>query len=70
MKLWEKGIYIMQYIDETKIIRLTRHNIDYIGEVFEYEGRILRKVKGDKKDYLLYLFNKGIITELVNFGGG
>lgn len=59
----------MRYIDEAKVIKLTRHNLDYTGEVFKYEGRILRKIKEDKKEYVLDLFNKGIITELVNSGG-
>ena len=60
----------MQYIDETKILKLTRHNLDYIGEVFKYEGRILRKIKEERREYVLDLFNKGIIAELVEFGGG
>ena len=59
----------MQYIDETKILKLTRHNLDYIGEVFKYEGRILRKIKEERREYVLDLFNKGIIAELVEFGG-
>lgn len=58
----------MQYIDETKIIRLTRHSLDYVGEVFQYDGRILRKIKEEKKEYVLDLFNKGIVTQLVAGG--
>lgn len=52
-------------IGENEIQYITIRSWDLIGYVFTWNNRIFRRIKAEKKEYVLELFNRGVINELI-----
>lgn len=55
-------------IKSSEVQWLTRHTMDPLGEVFRYENRIFRIINDEKREYVIDLFNKGIMKEMIEKG--
>ena len=54
-------------INKKDAIFYSRYTLDYLGEVFTYEGRIFRLIKEDRIAYVKDLLSDGgALTELIN----
>lgn len=51
-------------IQKREINWITKYNLDLMGDIFEYQGRIFRLVKQEREDFVRELFASGILNDL------
>lgn len=50
------------------VVWRTQHYLDYVGQVFKYNGKIYRLINVDKERYVRKLFSENVIRDLVRRG--